>query len=145
MRKLLGFVLVFAFVFIALIVLHPGTTQTTVTDRKSEVPDYGPAIPASSLKDPALANAPTLHNDGDSNCVGEDKSLHPCTDEEIKEAQIELQRQWNSEPEWLRKKCVSFSTLKSVTNCEVTETVTYLNTHPGAKAPWTGITPADEQ
>jgi hypothetical protein len=101
--------------------------------------DYGPSIPISSLRDPSLALAPTLHNTGDSNCTDKEYNLHPCTDEEVAEAQKELQLRWNSFPEWLRRKCISFTTLKSFANCEVTETVRYLNTHPGEKAPWEGF------
>jgi hypothetical protein len=140
MKKILGFVLVFTAVIIVLRMLDPNPKPST-EEPKAKVLDYGPEIPASSLSDPTLANAPTLHNDGESNCTGENHNLHPCTDQEIAEAQVELQRQWNSEPEWLRRMCVSFTTLKSITNCEVTETVKYLNTHPGEKAPWTGIVP----
>lgn len=137
--------MVFATVFLALMVLNKDPTPATDVGRKTGGLDYGPAIPASSLEDPALAEAPTLHNDGQSNCIDKEHNLHPCTDQEIAEAQVELQRQWNSEPEWLRKKCASNTTQKSMANCVVTETVTYLNAHPGEKAPWTGIPPLGEQ
>ena len=143
MRKLFGFVLVFSVAFIVLMVLHPSSTPEPATDSKAEGPDYGPAVPVSSLRDPTLANAPTLRNTGDTNCRDKEYNLHPCTDQEIAEAQVELQRQWNSEPEWLRKKCVSFTTMDSEAHCEVTETGAYLNAHPGEKAPWTGISPPD--
>jgi hypothetical protein len=116
---------------------RPETTnveQTKTDDGKTL--DYGSI---SSLKDPSLGVAPNLHNTGDSNCTDKEYNLHPCTDEEIAEAQKELQLRWNSYPEWLRRKCISFTTLKSFANCDVTETVRYLNTHPGEKAPWEGF------
>jgi hypothetical protein len=116
-----------------------------VSGHKSERLDYGPVIPESSLEDPTLALAPRLKSSGGSNCLGEGDTLHPCTDEEVTHGQAEFQRQWSSFPEWLRKKCVSFTTVESMANCVVTETGEYLNTHPGEKAPWTGISPQDEQ
>ena len=145
MRKIFGFVLVFAVVFTVLMVLHPGSTPETATDSKAEW-TYGPTIPASTLKDPTLANAPTLRNSADSDvdCRDKEGNLHDCTDKQIADAQVQLQRLWSSLPEWLRKKCVSYTTMNSQAHCEVTETVAYLNKHPGEKAPWMGIPPSDD-
>jgi hypothetical protein len=144
-RKIFGFVLVFAVVFTVLMVLHPGSTPETATDSKAEW-TYGPTIPASTLKDPTLANAPTLQNSTDSDyaCRDSEGNIQHCTDDQMAKAQAELQKRWDTYPEWLRKKCVSFTTMDTEAHCEVTETVAYLNKHPGETAPWTETFPSDE-
>lgn len=122
--------------------LHPYSSSTETESAGSKPSTYRvpSPIPASSLSDPSLATAPTLQNSEDSQCRDAEYNSHPCTDVEISSAQGEFQTRWNTLPEWLRKKCLSFTTLKSQANCEATETVEFLRLHPGADAPWEGFT-----
>src|ERR1700733_12257621 len=122
--------------------VHPYSHSTETEETGGKAPTYRVPSPvtASELSDPSLAVAPTLRNSEDSPCRDAEYNSHPCTDPEMATAQEEFQTRWNTFPEWLRKKCISFATLRSQANCEATETVEFLRLHPGAHAPWESFT-----
>ncbi|MGC9953638.1 MAG: tetratricopeptide repeat protein [Rhizomicrobium sp.] len=75
---------------------------------------------------------PAIHNSPDTECDYQ----RQCTDSEFVSVRDSLQRQWALAPEWLRAKCVSNSTYPSIEQCILNQTVSWLNTHPNAQAPW---------
>jgi hypothetical protein len=115
--------------------VHPysGVSETQPDEHKAPVFRPAPSIPASSLKDPTLAIAPTLDDPG---CKDAENNIRPCNAAEIASSQAWFQSRWNTLPEWLRRKCVSSKTVNSYADCEATETVRFLNLHPGESAPW---------
>jgi len=85
-------------------------------------------------KKPAMANtpAPPIRNTPDTEC----DYRRQCTEDEFVGVSDSLKKQWALTPEWLRSKCVVYSTYPSVEQCILNQTVSWLNTHPNEQAPW---------
>lgn len=75
---------------------------------------------------------PVIHNSLDTECDYQ----RQCTDSEFVGVRDSLRRQWALTPESLRVKCASNSTYPSVEKCILNQTVSWLNSHPRAQAPW---------
>ncbi len=95
------------------------------------------AIPqlASSSSSPATP-LPTIHNTPDKMCGNYESGIHKCTDAEFADLLKDLQKQWSLCPEWLRARCATNTSLNDIEGCIFRETISWLNVHSDAKAPW---------
>jgi hypothetical protein len=75
---------------------------------------------------------PPVHNSPDTECeVG-----RQCNAAQFAKQLSDLKRQWPITPQEIRAACAANYTLPTIQGCIIRETLTYLNKHPGQRAPW---------
>ena len=102
-------------------------------------------VSASSTQDSSGESSPTgpgtpfpeIHNSPGTICFNGNQ----CSDVEFAESVKTIKRQWDQAPEWLRVRCVSNHTGPAMVDCILTESLPWMNAHPGAAAPWALPTP----